>query len=187
MHKYIVSCIHMTCIYDFFGYYTLSGMTVSENRARSQCFLNNFKVKANRTRCLLTVCDRHVLTVWCFISTYRVPARGVLWRGDAGERLAWLHLLCPSSQAGFPVHCQKVETLLMLLVQFPLKLACLPLLSVISLLGHFLTINLVFAFLELLPAASFGIHNACQSVADHTLFVSVIFMQYFFFSSIFNL
>ncbi|CAI9176290.1 unnamed protein product [Rangifer tarandus platyrhynchus] len=70
---------------------------------------------------------------------------------------------------------------------FPLSLPALPLLSVISLLGHFLTINLVFAFLELLPAASFGIHNAHQSVADHTLFVSVIFMQYFFLSSIFNL
>ena len=56
MHKYIASCIYMTCIYDFFGYYTLSGMTVSENRARSQCFLNNFKVKAHRARCLLNVC-----------------------------------------------------------------------------------------------------------------------------------
>ena len=45
----------MTCIYDFLGYYTLSGMTVSENRARSKCFLNNFNMKANRNRCLLNI------------------------------------------------------------------------------------------------------------------------------------
>ena len=56
MHKYIVSHIYMTCIYDFLGYYTLSGMTVSENRARSKCFLNNFNMKANRNRCLLNIC-----------------------------------------------------------------------------------------------------------------------------------
>lgn len=73
------------------------------------------------------------------------------------QQSVWLS--CPLS---------KVEILFMLLVQFSPR-ACLPYLSIISLLGHFLTINLVFAFLELLPAASFGVHNACQSVAGHTL------------------
>lgn len=64
------------------------------------------------------------------------------------QQSVWLS--CPLS---------KVEILLLLLVQVSPR-ACLPYLSVISLLGHFLTLNLVFAFLEPLPAASFGVHNA---------------------------
>lgn len=96
MHKYIVSHIYMTCIYDFLGYYTLSGMTVSENRARSKCFLNNFNMKANRNRCLLNICcvTGTALTVrYSFLHIGSLP--GVfLWRGDAGERPKWLHLLC---------------------------------------------------------------------------------------------
>ena len=159
----------MTCIYDFLGYYTLSGMTVSENRARSKCFLNNFNMKANRNRCLLNICcDRHCTNFdTSFLHIGSLP--GVfLWRGVQGkgpndctccvlQQSVWLS--CPLST---------VELLLTLLVHFSPR-ACLPYLSIISLLGHFLTINLVFAFLELLPAASFGVHNAYQSVAGHTL------------------
>ena len=73
----------------------------------------------------------------------------------------------------------------MLLVHFPLELACLTSslsnVSVRTLLNY----KSCICFLELLPAASFD--NAYHSIADHTLFVSVIFMQYFFLSSIFNL
>lgn len=64
----------------------------------------------------------------------------------------------PSSQSGY-LSTVEGGDLALLLVQVSPR-ACLPYLSVISLLGRFLTLNLVFAFLEPLPAASFGVHNA---------------------------
>lgn len=157
---------------------------LESRRTWSKCFLNNFSIKWNRNGCLLNIC--YVTgTVLFDISFLRIgPLPGVfLWRGDEGKRLKWLHLLCShSSQSGHPVHSQKVDILLMLLVPF-FPWACL---SRISLLGHFLTICFIFALLELLPSGSFGVYNACHhSVASHTLFAGVMFMQYVLLPSFF--
>ena len=160
---------------------------LESRRTWSKCFPNNFSIKWNRNGCLLNICyvTGTVLTVWHFISTYRVPARGFPLEGGWGKKAQMMHLLCShSSQSGHPAHCQKVEILLMLLVPF-FPWACL---SGIPLLGHFLTIYFIFALLERLPSGSFDVYNACHhSVASHTLFAGVIFMQYVLLPSFFKL
>ena len=126
MHKYIVSHIYMTCIYDFLGYYTLSGMTVSENRARSKCFLNNFNMKANRNRCLLNICcDRHCTNFdTSFLHIGSLP--GVfLWRGCRGRAQMIAPAVFSSSQSGSPVHCPQWSSCSRCWYTFPLELACL--------------------------------------------------------------
>lgn len=113
MHKYIVS--HICILYIWLlGYYTRSGMTVSENRARSKCFLNNFNMKANRNRCLLNICyvTGTVLTVWYFISTYKVPARGVPLEGDAGKKALDCTCCIPQQSVWLSCPLSKVEILL---------------------------------------------------------------------------
>lgn len=141
-------------------------------------------MKWNRKECLSNLCyvTGTVLTDISFLCIGAL-AGVFLWKGyegKEGKRLKCLHLLyCHSDQSGHPVHQSKGGDLAYVSgTVFPSSLTAL--LLELSPLGYFLTIYFIFALLELLPSASFGVYNAWyHSVANRTLFAGHIYAIYF--------
>lgn len=136
----------MTCVYDLFDCYTLSGVTISENMARKHMYLKwmlswlQYEMEQKGVFVDYLLYDRRC-TNWHFISTYRGPSRGVPLDGGWGKEGKSSNdcTCCVPTVISLVIQytSPKVEILLLFLVQF-FPLACLPCLSRILLLGHLL-------------------------------------------------
>lgn len=83
----------MTCVYDLFDCYTLSGMTVSENRARKQTYLKQmlsqqlqYKMEQKWVFVEYLLCDRHCTNCLTFHFYVQGPCQGFSFGGGMREK-----------------------------------------------------------------------------------------------------